>query len=64
MRMELIGPGGKSRLRGICEGIVAENNANKEIKSDLTDQIHEMFFNSDITDVCIMRPEALDHYVC
>ena len=43
---------------------MAENNANKEIKSDLTDQIHEMFFNSDITDVCIMRPEALDHYVC
>ena len=48
-------------MRGICKGIVAENNNNSEIKSDLTDQIHEIFFNNDITDVCIMRPDALDH---
>ena len=40
---------------------MAESNANKEIARDLTDQIHEMFFNSDVTDVCITRPDALDH---
>ena len=61
--MKLIGPGDISRLRGICEGIVAENNANSDAGSDLTEQIHEMFFNNEITDVCIIRPDALDRYV-
>ena len=53
MRMELMGPGDMTRMRGICEGIVAGNNADGDARSNLTEQIHEMFFNSEISDVCI-----------
>ena len=59
--MELMGPGDMTRMRGICEGIVAGNNADGDARSNLTEQIHEMFFNSEISDVCI--PNVLDHYV-
>jgi hypothetical protein len=61
MRMELMSPGDMTRMRGICEGIVAGNNADGDARSNLTEQIHEMFFNSEISDVCI--PNVLDHYV-
>jgi hypothetical protein len=44
-------------------GIMAEDNANSDAGSNLTEQIHEMFFNNEISDVCIMRPVVLDHYV-
>ena len=63
MRMEMMGPGDTVRLRRICKGIVAENNANSNAGSDLTDQIHETFLNNKISDVCVMRPDVLDHYV-
>ena len=59
--MELMGHGDMTRMRGICEGIVAGNNADGDARSNLTEQIHEMFFNSEISDVCI--PNVLDHYV-
>ena len=59
--MELMSPGDMTRMRGICEGIVAGNNADGDARSNLTEQIHEMFFNSEISDVCI--PNVLDHYV-
>ena len=61
--MELMGHGDMTRMRGICEGIVAGNNADGDARSNLTEQIHEMFFNSEISDVCIMKPDVLDHYV-
>ena len=51
MRIELMGPGDMTRMRGICEGILAGNSADSDAGSNLTEQIHEMFFNSEISDV-------------
>ena len=36
MRMELMGPGDMTRIRGIFEGIVAENNADSDEGNNLT----------------------------
>ena len=46
--MEFMGPGDITIMTGICLGIVAKNNANSDTGSNLTEQIHEMFFNIEI----------------
>ena len=63
MRMKMMGPGDTVRLKEMCEGIVTENNADSDAGDDLVGQIHETFLNNEISDVCVMRPDILDHYV-
>ena len=62
MRMKMMGPGDIIRLRETCEGIVTENNTDSGAGGDLIGQIQETFLNNEISDVCVMCPDVLDHY--
>ena len=63
MRMEMMGTGDIIRMRKKCEGIVTENYADSDARGDLIGQIHETFLNNEISEVCVKRPDVLDHYV-
>ena len=63
MRMEMMGHGDITKLRETCESNETENNADSDAGGTLVGQIHETFLNNKITDMCVMRPDILDHYV-
>ena len=61
MCMEIVGPGDRERLLETCRTIVIENNTNSD--ADAVPQIYETFLYNNVTDVSIMQPPTLDHYV-
>ena len=61
--MEMVGPGDMERLLETCRNIVIENNTNSDTNGDAVSQSYETFLYSTITDVSVMQPATLDHYV-
>ena len=46
-----------------CRNIVIENNTNSDTNGDAVSHSFETFLYSTITDVRVMQPGTLDHYV-
>ena len=61
--MEMVGPGDRMRLLEICRNIVIENSTNSDTNRDIVSQTYETFFYSTITDVSVMQPATLYHYM-
>ena len=63
MCMKMLGPGDKERLLETCSTIVVENNSKSNANKDVVSQIYETFLYSTITDVSVMQPATLYHYM-
>ena len=60
--MEMVGPGDSEKLMETCGNIVIIHKIDSDTSRDSVSQIYQTFLYSDITDVSVMQPNALNHY--